>query len=86
MFYCFPKCFVICDITYINIIKKVFFSCLIKLTQRLRCLLYAFLSMSLFEFKNLFLSSDLYLYLFIVLFMKGAWFARTYRCFIGACH
>ena len=58
---------------------------LIKLTQRLHCLLYAFLSISLFVFKNLFLSRDLFMIsLFIVLFMKGAWFARTYCCFIGA--
>ena len=34
------------------ILNKFFFSRLIKLTERLRCLLYAFLSMSLFVFKN----------------------------------
>ena len=52
----------------------------------IRCLLHAFLSMSLFVLKNLFLSRDLFMIsLFIVLFMKGAWFARTYYCFNGAC-
>ena len=34
--------------------KRFFFSHLIKLTQRLCCLLYTFLSTSLFVFKNLF--------------------------------
>ena len=68
------------------LLKKFFFSLLIKLTQRLRCLLYAFLSMSLFVFKNLFLRRDLFMIaLFIFLFMKGAWFAATYRLFMGAC-
>ena len=38
--------------------------------------------MSLFVFKNLFLRRDLFMIsLFIFLFMKGAWFARTY-CFL----
>ena len=37
--------------------------------------------MSLFVFKNLFLRRDLFL---ISLFMKGAWFAQTYRFFLGA--
>ena len=56
---------------------------IIKFSQRLRCLLYAFLSKSLFVFENLFLSRDFFkFFLFIVLFMKGAWFARTYRWFI----
>ena len=42
--------------------------------------------MSLFVFKNLFLGRDLFIiFLFIFSFMKGAWFARTYRFFIGAC-
>ena len=46
--------------------KKLFSSLLIKFTQRLHCLLYAFLSMSLFLFKNLFLRRDLFMiYLFI---------------------
>ena len=45
-------------------LKKFFFSLLIKLTEILRCLLYAFLSMLLFVFKNLFLH-DFFVYLFI---------------------
>ena len=49
------------------LLKKFFFSLLIKLTQRLRCLLYALLSMSLFVFKSLFLRPlhDFFIYLFI---------------------
>ena len=43
------------------LLNKFFFSLLIKLTERLRCLLYAFLSMSLFVFKNLFLSRDFFM-------------------------
>ena len=68
------------------ILLKFFFSLLIKPTQRLRCLLYPFQSMSLFVFKKLFLRRDLFLIsLFAFLFMKDAWFARTYRFFMGAC-
>ena len=68
------------------LLKKFFFSLLIKLTQRLRYLLYAFLSMSLFVFRNFFLIRDLFMVsLFVLLFMKGAWFARTYRFFMGTC-
>ena len=47
--------------------KKVFFPALLS-SQRLRCLLYAFLSLLLLVFKNLFLNRDLfiiYLYRFI---------------------
>ena len=50
------------------LLKKFFFSLLIKLTQRFRCLLYAFLPKSFFVFKNLFLRRDLIIisiYLFI---------------------
>ena len=87
--YRLPKGFVICDVTRINIAlitKKFFFSLLIKLTQRLRCLLYAFVSMSLFMFQNLFLRRDLLMIsLFNFLFVKGAWFALTYSFFMGAC-
>ena len=55
------------------LLTKFFFSLLIKLAQRLHCVLYAFLSMSLFVFKNLFLRRDLFMIsLFIFLFMKGA--------------
>ena len=53
-------------------LKKFCFSLLIKLTQKLRCLLYAFLSMSLFVFKNLFLTRDLFMIsLFIFLLWKA---------------
>ena len=68
------------------LLKKFFFSHLIKLTQRLRCLLYAFLSISLFVFKKLFLSHVLFMISwFIFLFVNGAWFLGTHLCFIGAC-
>ena len=40
--------------------KKFFFPLLIKLTRRSRCLSYAFLSMSLFVFKNFFLRRALF--------------------------
>ena len=43
------------------LLKKFFFSLLIKFTQRLHCLLYAFRSMSLFVFKNKFLRRDLFI-------------------------
>ena len=52
------------------LLAKFFFSLLIKLAQRLHCLLYAFLSMSLFVFKNLFLRRDLFMIsLFVYLFI-----------------
>ena len=55
------------------LLKKFSFSLLIKLTQRLRCLLYAFLSVSLFVFKNLFLGRNVFMIsLFIFLFIKGS--------------
>ena len=61
------------------LLKKFFFSRLIELTQRLCCLLYTFLSISLFVLKDLFLSSYLFMiFLIIVLSMEGAWFSRTY--------
>ena len=52
------------------LLENFFVALLIKLTQRLRCLLYAFLSMSFFVFKNLFLRRDrplhdFFIYLFI---------------------
>ena len=60
-------------------LNKFFSSRLVKPTQRLRCLSYVFQSMSLFVFKNFFLSLDLFLIsLFIVLFVKRAWFAWKY--------
>ena len=68
------------------LLKKFFFSHLNKFTRRLRYLLHAYLSMSFFVFKTLFLSCDLFMIsTFFVLFIKETWFARTYRCFIGAC-
>ena len=68
------------------LLKKFFFLLLITISQRLCCLLYSFLSMSLFVFKNLFLRRDLFMIsLFIFLFMKGAWLAWTYRFFMKAC-
>ena len=68
------------------LLKKFFFSLLIKLSQRLRCLLYAFLSMSFFVFQNLFLRRYIFMIsLFSFLFIKGAWFAQTYRFFMRAC-
>ena len=54
------KSFFTWNVTCINITKKFFFSLLIKLRQRLRCLLYAFLSMPLFVFTNVFLSTDIW--------------------------
>ena len=63
------------------LLEKFFVALLIKLTQRLRCLLYAFLSMSFFVFKNLFQRRDLFMIsLFIFLFMKGA---CKLLCFYG---
>ena len=53
------------------LLKKFLFSGLIKLTQRLRCLLHGFLLMPLFLFKNLFLSSNLFMIsLFIVFYER----------------
>ena len=43
------------------LLRKFCFSLLVKLTQRLHCLLYAFLSMSILVFKNLFLRRDLFM-------------------------
>ena len=66
--------------------KKFFFSILIKLTRRLRCLLYAFWSKSLFLFKNSFLRRDFFMIcLLIFLFMKDTWFAQIYYFFMWAC-
>ena len=67
-------------------LKSLFFSCAIKVTQKLRCLLYAFRSVLLFELKNLF-----YRWLFftipllILTAIKVARLVRTYRFFRGAC-
>ena len=81
MFHCFPKLFIMVTGALI-LLNIFFFSRLIKYTQRLRC----FLSMSIFVFKNVFLSRDLFMIsLFIVFFMKWVWFLRKYRYFIGAC-
>ena len=81
MFYCFPKLFIVVTGALI-LLNIFFFSRLIKYTQRLRC----FLSMSIFVFKNVFLSRDLFMIsLFIVFFLKWVWFLRKYRYFIGAC-
>ena len=51
------------------LIRKFLFSRLIKLTQRLCCLSYAFLLMSLFVFKYLFLSSDLSWFLYLSFYL-----------------
>ena len=59
------------------LLKKFFFSLLVKFTKRLRCLLYAFLT---FLRRYLFMISS-----FIFLFKKSACFTRTYRFFMGAC-
>ena len=68
------------------LLKKLFFSLLIKLTQRLRCLLYVFLLISIFVFKNIFLRRDLFMFsLFIFIFTKGAWSLQINRLFMGAC-
>ena len=65
------KGFVICDVICINITKEVLFLLPNQTYTELRCLLYAFLSMSLFVFKNLFLRRDFFMIsLFIFLFMK----------------
>ena len=68
------------------LLKKFSFSLLIQLTKRLRCILYAFLSMSFFVFKKLLFGKlPLHDFLFIFLFMKGTWFGQTYRFSMGTC-
>ena len=64
------------------ILLKFLFSRSIKLPQRLHCLLYTFLSISHFVFKNLFQSCDLFMNSLFVFFIKGASFAQTYCCFM----
>ena len=67
------------------LLKKLFFSLLIKLTQRLRCLLYTFLSMSFFVLKNLFLRRDLFMIsLFIFLFYKRRLICSNIPLFYGS--
>ena len=56
-----------------SLLKKFFFCYLINVTQMLRCLLYALLSMSLLVFRNLFLRRLLFITsLLILLFIKSA--------------
>ena len=84
-FHCFPKAFIVILLSFLfKFLKKDFFSCLIKLTQIFRCLLYTLQSESLFEFKNLFLSRLLFI-ISLFLFMKGACLAPIYHFFKGAC-
>ena len=64
--------FSVLSLVLITLLTKFCFSLLIKFIQKLRCLLYAFLSMSLFVFKNLFLTRDLFMIsLFIFLLWKA---------------
>lgn len=52
----------------------------------LRCLLQAFLLISLFVFKNSFFKHDLFMVsLLKLLFIKGEWLALTYLFVFGAC-
>ena len=66
------------------LLKRFFFSLRIKLTQRLCFLLYVFLSISFFVFKNLFLRRDLFmisLFIFLYMFLK----ALGLNSFIKSC-
>ena len=70
----------------LTLLKAFFFSLLNKLTQRSRCLLYAFLSMLLFVFKTLFLKRNLYMIsLFFFLFMKDIYGSMSSNIFIKSC-
>ena len=59
--YRLPKGFVTCDATGINFTKEVLFFTHNQIAQRFCWLLYAFLSMLLFVFKNLFLRRDFFM-------------------------
>ena len=75
------------DATRINVLKKFLFLLLIKSTQRLRCLLYNFLPMLLFVFKNLFLRRDLFIVFLFIYFhsWKGLGLLEHTIFFIGEC-
>ena len=72
-------------ISVVLILPKNFcFSFLIRVTQQLRCLLHAFLSVSPLVFTNLSLRREcVIIFLVIVLLRKGGWFAQTYLFFRG---
>lgn len=59
--------------------KNVYFAFLRRITQKLDCLLYDFLSASFFVFKNLFLRRDHFIIsLVIVILMEECWFTLTF--------
>ena len=65
---------------------RIFFSFVKRLTTQLCYLLYAFLSISLFMFRNLSLKPDLFMIsLLNVLVIKGAWLVWFARFFLSEC-
>ena len=81
MFYYLSEGFFASDVTCVNITKTAFLfaSNQAHTESIIYCLLYSFLSMSIFVFKT-FLRCKLFMItLFIFLFMKDAWFAWYYH-------